>query len=215
MADQTSARRKRRTSQEINDRILSSARETFQVLGFGGATTAAIAARAEVSEAQLFRHFPSKAALYREAVFVPLNAHFCAFLARQTKDADKAETARERARDYIVELQDFLGDHGKMLLSLLVAEAYTPEQSPRVGEIDSLSAYFDRGAAIHASRVGALSESDPQLMVRVSFAAMLGCVLFKDLLIPQGLASEKAIQGAVTAFMLDGVSDHADSDPGG
>jgi hypothetical protein len=93
-----------------------------------------------------------------------------------------------------------------MMLSLLVAQAYGAAESPGVDEIASLATYFDRGAAIHASRLDTPSSVDPELMVRVSFAAVLGCVLFKDWLVPEGLAGPDAVRDAITAFMLDGVS---------
>lgn len=45
--------------------LLDAALEVFSHKGFGGATTREIAAAAGVTEAIIFRHFPSKQALYR------------------------------------------------------------------------------------------------------------------------------------------------------
>lgn len=213
MVQARTERRKRRSQEELHALILQAARETFKQQGFGGATTAAIAARAEVTEAQLFRYFPSKAALYREAVFTPLNEHLTRFMARQAGDFEKTDTLRDKARDYTVELQDFLDEQGKMLLSLLVAQAYAPSQSPGVDEIAGLEAYFDRGAALHAGRLDSPSPIDPRLMVRVSFAAVLGCVLFKDWLIPETLADDETVREAITAFVLDGVLENPAPQP--
>ncbi len=61
------------------DRIIRAAADEFKASGFTGATTAAIARNAEVTEAQLFRYFASKAELFRESVFKPLNQHFLDF----------------------------------------------------------------------------------------------------------------------------------------
>ena len=47
-------------------------------------------------------------------------------------------------------------------------------------------------------------------MVRVSFAAVLGCTLFKDWILPAGLASEQKISAAVKAFVMDGITANAD-----
>lgn len=47
-----------------HEQILNVAKELFARLGFEGATTRQIAARAGVNEAILFRHFPSKEDLY-------------------------------------------------------------------------------------------------------------------------------------------------------
>jgi len=46
------------------DRILAAARELFALHGFKGTTTAAIARKARVNEALIFRHFPAKEDLY-------------------------------------------------------------------------------------------------------------------------------------------------------
>ena len=46
--------------------ILGAARRCFARNGFAGTTTKSVAAAAAISEALLFKHFPSKAALYAE-----------------------------------------------------------------------------------------------------------------------------------------------------
>ena len=46
--------------------ILSAARRCFARNGFAGTTTKSVAAAASISEGLLFKHFPSKAALYAE-----------------------------------------------------------------------------------------------------------------------------------------------------
>jgi TetR/AcrR family transcriptional regulator, transcriptional repressor of aconitase len=46
--------------------ILSAARRCFAHNGFAGTTTKSVAAAASISEGLLFKHFPSKAALYAE-----------------------------------------------------------------------------------------------------------------------------------------------------
>ncbi len=203
-------RRKRRSSDEIMDRITRAAEEEFTQSGFSGATTAAIARRADVTEAQLFRYFASKADLFREAIFTPLNRHFTTFLAEQVANAGDALTIRDKARQYITELQAFLAGHSRMLMSLVVAQTYASGSMQGVGEIDSLGAYFDRGAKTMAGRIGdANAQVDPRLMVRVSFAAVLACVLFKDWMFPRELASDDAINDAIIDFVLDGINANA------
>src|SRR4029078_9096073 len=46
--------------------ILSAAKRCFARNGFAGTTTKSVAAAAAISEGLLFKHFPSKAALYAE-----------------------------------------------------------------------------------------------------------------------------------------------------
>jgi AcrR family transcriptional regulator len=70
------AKRAKRSSAVVMARVLEAAREEFKRRGFVGATTAVIARNAAVTEAQLFRYFDSKADLFQEAVFEPLDRHF-------------------------------------------------------------------------------------------------------------------------------------------
>ena len=60
--------RKRLTAAERRAQILDVAISVFGERGLGGSTTKAIAAAAGVSEATIFRHFPSKDALYVAAL---------------------------------------------------------------------------------------------------------------------------------------------------
>ena len=56
----------RMTSDLRRQLILSAAKRCFARHGFAGTTTKSVAAAAAISEALLFKHFPSKAALYAE-----------------------------------------------------------------------------------------------------------------------------------------------------
>src|SRR3981081_3759813 len=56
----------RMTSDLRRQLILSAAKRCFALYGFGGTTTKSIAAAASISEGLLFKHFPSKSALYAE-----------------------------------------------------------------------------------------------------------------------------------------------------
>lgn len=203
-ADPKPARRKRRSSEEIADRLLRAAGEEFKRCGYAGATTAMIARAADVTEAQLFRTFASKAALFREAVFRPLDAHFEQFNAEHVA-GDPDGASRDNARLYITELQHFIDEHSSLLRALILAQAYGAAENG-VGAIDSLSAYFDRGADVQSKRVGSDPKVDPKLMVRVSFAAVLGSVMFKDWLFPNGLASDDQIDTAIVDFVLEGLN---------
>lgn len=197
-------RRKRRSPQQIRDLILTAAAREFEENGFAGATTAAIARRADTTEAQIFRFFESKAGLFHEAIFRPLNQHFSEFQSRHITPADSKEPLDTLASRYIGELQSFMEQHSGMLLSLIVADSYSPGAAQRISEVDGLKGYFERGAATMRGRGGG-GPVAPELMVRVSFAAVLACVVFKDWLFPAGLASEEDIRRAVAMFTIDGI----------
>lgn len=201
-------RRKRRSAEEISERLLQAAGDAFKEHGFAGATTAMIASRADVTEAQLFRSFGSKVELFREAVFEPLNQHFSDF---QSRYGDATETIGT-APAYIVELRRFLSEHSGQLMALFVAQTYSSGDVGDSAANDSLSAYFERCASMMSARVGQSPRVEPRLMVRVAFAAVLACVMFRDWIFTPGLAQEKQIDAAIIDFIIDGLS--ANPDPG-
>lgn len=193
-------RKRRRSSQEVAERILRAAEAEFGEAGFAGATTAAIARRAEVTEAQIFRLYESKQDLFRAAIFGPLNDHFGRFMS----EAASAEDGRQVARAYIVELQDFMARHSRMLMSLIVASAYSPDAAGSVADMKGLQTYFSRGAAMMTQRLSDNPKVAPELMVRVSFAAVLANLMFRDWLYPPGSAEED-ISEAIVEFVIGGI----------
>jgi AcrR family transcriptional regulator len=204
-ANDAPPRRKRRSPEELLQRILQAAADEFRRCGYAGATTAAIARSAEVTEAQLFRYFPSKAALFREAVFKPLDQQLAAFLDTHMADEDP-EVIRQSMSDYIGELQRFIREHAQLLTSLYVVQTYEPQTIEGLSTMSSLATYFDRGASTSSRRLTGEPKVDPRLMVRVSFAAVMGCVLFRDWIFPPGLATQDEIADAINAFVLEGLA---------
>ncbi|HMO68328.1 MAG TPA: TetR family transcriptional regulator [Novosphingobium sp.] len=198
-------RRKRRSPQDLREAILAAAAAEFEANGFAGATTAAIARRAETTEAQIFRLFASKAELFRASVFAPLNRHFAQFHARALGETSQPASQRDLATRYIDELQDFIEDHSRSLMSLIVARAHGQVAGEGPEEIEGLEAYFARGSATMRAHRGENLAVPPELLVRVSFAAVLGSVLFRDWLFPPGLADDAAIRRAIAAFTIDGI----------
>ena len=202
----------RRSAAESRHKLIQAAREEFRRFGFSGATTAAIARNAGTSEAHLFRHFPSKAELFRESVFQALDEHFTAFSAKHAADMDKGTNVRQQARLYISELQAFLREHSNLLLSLIAAQTFASGALNGKTEIESLNAYFKRGARMMRRRVHGNARVDPKLLVRVSFTAVLGCVIFRDWACPPGIATDEQISDAIIDFVIEGIN--VNSDPG-
>jgi AcrR family transcriptional regulator len=197
------AKRTRRTRDDILNRIVSAAREEFNRSGFSGATTAAIARRADVTEAQLFRYFGSKANLFRETIFKPVDRHFTHFMNQHLPEMRKASDNVEMTDLYATELQSFIREHSGMLASLVIAQTYE-SGNDRTG-IDSLATYFERAAAMMSLRLKDRAQVDPKLTVRVVFGAVLASVMFKDWLFPAGVASDEEITAAVNDFIKNGI----------
>ena len=187
-------------------RLVSAAAQEFSQSGYRGSTTAAIAARAEITEAQLFRYFDTKADLFRAAVSEPLNAAFAEFNARQLDTLPSPQDRHEATGRYIADLRQFIAEHAKMLLCMLLAEAYSPDGIRGVGGLEALGEYFRQGADVMAGHLDANPRVAPELMVRVSFAAVLANELFRDWLFPRDMASEGEIEAAIANFVLEGLA---------
>jgi AcrR family transcriptional regulator len=196
-------RRRRRSTEELTSRILLVAEEEFKKHGYIGATTATIAGKAGVTETQLYRYFGSKAKLFQDAIFAPLDEQMRAFMARHASESGDAATIRADSSEYIEALCDLLRANIGYIKTLMVAHAY--EAHPPMGgdAITSLQKYFERGAREVSRRFP--SKTDPKIFVRVSFAAVLGCIIFEDLLFPRGIATEEEIKKAIKDFVIDSV----------
>jgi AcrR family transcriptional regulator len=198
--------RRRRSAFEIRQRLIAAATEAFGANGYAGATTSAIAREADVTEAQLFRYYPTKADLFREAVFEPLAEHLTRFTADPDVVAAEGRTHRANALHYIAELNDFLERNAAVLRSLLSMHPGALGEGNRAAATGALQRYFDTGAAVWAERMGKDADADPQMIVRVSFAAVMGTVLFRDWLFPEGIASPSKLEDAITEFVLKGIA---------
>jgi AcrR family transcriptional regulator len=202
-------RRPRRSAEEIIDRLVGAASEEFERNGYAGTKTAAIAEKAGVAEWLIFTHFGSKARLFRDSIFKPLNQHFLDFCSTHMVDPGDSEGLRKETREYISELHQFVERHSKTLISLLFAQLYEGENVEGLSQIDGLHDYFSRGAAMATDRLTGKPMIDPKLIVRVSFATIIACVMFKDLLFPKGLATKDEIKAAVRDFVMYGLNANA------
>jgi TetR/AcrR family transcriptional regulator len=84
---------------ERRDLIIDAARRVFLDCGFAGARTQRIAREADVTEALLYRHFPSKEALFEAAVLEPLEAMVNDLAERANRLSDATDRAGRR-RDF-------------------------------------------------------------------------------------------------------------------
>lgn len=200
-------KRRRRSSEEVIDRLIEAARAEFELNGYAGAKTAAIARRAGVAEALIFSNFGSKAKLFQDAIFKPLNRHFLDFRATHGIDASDTKAMQEGTRRYVAELQQFVERHSRMLMSLFVAQFYDPDNLSGLSHVQGLHDYFARATAMATERMAAKPPRiHPKLMARVSFATIMACIIFRDLLFPMGLASQAEIGAAISDFVMDGLS---------
>jgi AcrR family transcriptional regulator len=208
------ARRPRRPTEEIIDRLIDAAGDEFERKGYPGTKTAAIARKAGVAEALIFSNFGSKARLFHDSIFKPLDRHMQEFSATHRVQAGDTDQLRADTRQYILELHQFIRRHSRMFSSLVAAQLYASENVQGLSQVEGLHKYFSDGVARMMKRLAGKPKVHPKLLVRVSFAAILACVMFRDWLFPGELASEDEISDAISAFVMDGLNVNADRRPG-
>jgi hypothetical protein len=96
-----------------------------------------------------------------------------------------------------------------MLMSLLVAQLYAPDNLDGLSHIQGLHDYFSRATAMATARLVEPAKIHPRLLARVSFATILACIIFRDLLFPKGLATQGEIRAAISDFLMEGLSANA------
>ena len=110
----------RMTSDLRRQLILGAAKRCFARNGFAGTTTKSVAAAAAISEGLLFKHFPSKAALYAEILAEECEA-----------DPELAHLAIAVPADAVTASGSGLDPH--------ISPAYAALQAPRIAREHGLS----------------------------------------------------------------------------
>jgi AcrR family transcriptional regulator len=206
-------RRPRRSKEEIIDRLLEAAGDEFERNGYMGTKTATIARKAAVAEALIFSHFGSKAKLFHDSIFKPLDRQLQEFCATHLVEAGNTEKFRADTRQYILELHRFIGSHSKMFRSLLAAQLYATDNVQGLSDVEGLQNYFSHAVAMAMRHLRGKPRVHPKLLARISFAALLSCVIFRDWLFPEELASEDEMRDAISAFIMDGLNTNDDRRP--
>ena len=104
--------------------------DLFARQDYRSTTTREIAEAAGVTESLLFRHFGSKAALFREALVLPFTSFVDNF--GQTWQAVVPEETDEDvlARHFVGQLYDVFVEHRGLIVTLLASDALSDEEWP-------------------------------------------------------------------------------------
>lgn len=199
--------RTRRSSAVVRDAVLAAAREVFTERGFAGARTREIAARADVTEKVMFRHFPSKVDLFQAAVFEPFQQFVDAFLAEFDQRVARGLSAEQLAGDYVRMLFDFLTEHRSDVLSLLAAYAHDPEvlavgEGP--GPLDRLLDELAAAVVVGLEETG-LKPPNPRHVVRLTFGMVLSATVSNPLLFGDDGTGPEELVEELTQYVIGGV----------
>lgn len=204
MNDAVPQKRARRSRDTVRGLILRASRELFSQRGYAGTPTREIAARAKVSEVLLFRHFKSKAQLFEQAVFEPLDAFIRDF--QQLHMGHAAPGSVPETRDFMEGLHELLSKNRHLLMAVIAAEAFESEVTAGLKASKALKDYFD-AAEGYLKPNQARYLVDLPLSVRLCFATALGAVLFQDWLfagLPRRLRAGGLVE-QMTLYMLGGM----------
>ncbi|WP_160573829.1 TetR/AcrR family transcriptional regulator [Actinomadura physcomitrii] len=186
--------------------MLAAAREVFAERGYASARTREIARRAQATEKMVFRHFPSKVALFREAVFEPFSKVAESYLDEFENRARLGLGAETLARDYVVCLYEFLRDNRLNILSLLAAYAHDPQVlgSGVDGPLERLIDELVRAVEVGVAEQGR-DAADARQIVRLTFGMVLSAAVTNPLLLGPDEGAEDALVDEIVRYVIAGV----------
>jgi len=200
-------KRTRLRAEERRERILDAARRVFLEAGFAGARTRRIAEEAGVTEALLYRFYPSKSAIFQAAVHEPLE-RFVDELLATTQDIDPGRgERRDRLRQVNEMLLRFMADSTPFLAVVLLSELgearrfYQGDLHPTLSQ------------PIHevVSRITGWRQRDGSLIFAAMFGTHLGLAL--DALLRRADVDATDVAGQLTQLFSDGMPEEVQATP--
>lgn len=126
----------RRPRGEPRRLLLDAARNLFSRKDYRSTTTREIARAAGVTEHLLFRHFGSKAALFRETLVLPFTDFVDEFGRTWQSVVPEETTEEELARHFVGQLYDVFVEHQGLLVTLMGSETLAEQELTDTGIAD-------------------------------------------------------------------------------
>lgn len=192
-------RRRRRTREDVTERICDAARQLFAERGYHGATTREIARLADVSETLLFRYYGNKAGLFEFVVHHPFNRLMEKFI------AERGTSANPDADEHIIfaAAYELLEKNQALFTALLTARGMQDEDGGAPA-FDGLIPFFEAGKREQLqkyARAGLQPDFDIGLGLRLGFGMMAASVLLRDWLFPEGAPPRDQLLGTIETLV--------------
>lgn len=197
----------RRPRGEPRRLLLDAARELFARKDYRSTTTREIAEAAGVSEYLLFRHFGSKAGLFREALVLPFT-NFVDEFGRTWQSVVPEQTDEEElARHFVEQLYDVIVEHRGLLLTLAASETFSDNEIADAGITDIRRAIAVLGQiSTEGMRLRGLRSSQPDLPAHSTVAMIVGMVALRSTFFgtnqpPRGAIIDELVQASLHGFL--------------
>ncbi len=200
----------------VRDRLLKAAHELFTDLGYRATTTKEIAARAEVAELTLFRHFGSKVEIFDASVLTPLKVYLRQW-SQSWVDFSGEATLEAMARQLVEGLYTLIRQDHRIFQELISARS-DPRSDLYPAAVE-VSAELRKGLrAVHdasfdiADKYGLPADDKPATIGAVA-AMIVGSVVLEDWVYP----AQRRIPGRdrmiqeLTRMIVDGTTHRGDA----
>lgn len=201
-AELPAARRPRGAPRRL---LLDAARNLFARQDYRSTTTREIAQAAGVTEHLLFRHFGSKAALFREALVLPFTGFVDEF-GRTWQSVVPEETGEEElARHFVGQLYDVLVENQGLLLTLMASGALSEEEMADAGIADIRHALTVLGRiSAEGMQLRGMQSGQPDLPAHSTVAMIAGMAALRTSFFGPKQPSREVIVDELVQAVLHG-----------
>ena len=185
--------------------LLDAARDLFARQDYRATTTREIAEAAGVTEYLLFRHFGSKAGLFREALVLPFTNFVDEFGKTWQAVVPEETDEEELSRQFVGRLYDVLVDHKGLLLTLVASDGLSEEEIESAGITDIRRALTLLGQISgEGMRLRGLHSGHPDLPAHSTVAMIVGMVALRSTFFGNRPPSREAIVDELVQAILHG-----------
>jgi AcrR family transcriptional regulator len=204
-AAEASVQATRRPRGEPRRLLLDAARKLFARQDYRSTRTREIAEAAGVTEYLLFRHFGSKAGLFREALVLPFT-NFVDEFRRTWQTVVPEETDEEElARQFVGHLYDVLVEHQGLLLTLVASDGLSKEEIESAGIADIRRALTLLGQiSSEGMRLRGIRSDKPDMPAHSTVAMIVGMVALRSTFFGSSPPSREAIVDELVQAILHG-----------
>ena len=168
-------------------------------------TTREIAEAAGVSEYLLFRHFGSKAGLFREALVLPFTTFVDGFGQTWQAVVPEETDEEELSRLFVGQLYDVLVEHRGLLLTLVASDGLSEEEIEGAGIADIRRALTVLSQiSAEGMQIRGMQSDHPDLPAHSTVAMIVGMVAMRSTFFGAKPPSREAIVDELVQAILHG-----------